>query len=153
MVEIRTATVRDASDILALGKLMRAEGPHFMKLDFSDEKAQLVISRLIANGGALVACDKGKIIGMFLFAVIEHLWGYDKIATDIAIYVDKEHRGGSAFVRLLRAFEAVTADRVRMWELGTSAGVENERIADLFTAMGYYRHGIGTRKEVNHVQR
>ena len=154
MVEIRLALPSDLDALLTLGRAMRDEGPNFMKLDFQPEKAQLVITSLISNECVLVACKDGKVIGVLCFAVVQHAWGYDKIAVDLAIYVYPAHRGSSAFVRMVRAFETIASERgAKMLELGTSAGVDNERTAELFTAMGYYRHGIATRKEVRHVQR
>ena len=154
MVEIRLAVQADAQVLLALGKRMRAEGPNFMKLDFSDEKAALVISRLIDNESLLVACKGEYIVGLLAFVVIEHLWGRDKIASDVAIFVESAHRGCSAFLRLIRTFETIAAERgVKMLELGVSAGIDNDKTAKMFSALGYHYHGIGMRKEVNHVQR
>lgn len=154
MVEIRLATSDDAKVLLALGHRMRNEGPNFLKLDFSLEKAATVIDKLIANSGILVACKNGHIVGLLAFIVIEHLWGYDKIASDVAIFVDPAHRGCSAFVRLIRIFEVIAAERgAKMLELGVSAGIDNGKTAEMFTALGYHHHGIGMRKEVTHVQR
>lgn len=154
MVEIRLATPDDAKVLLALGHRMRNEGPNFLKLDFSLEKAAMVIDKLIANSCILVACKGEQIVGLIAFVVIEHLWGYDKIASDVAIFVDPAHRGCSAFLRLVRAFETITAERgVKMFELGVSAGINNDKTAELFAALGYYHHGIGMRKEVTHVPR
>lgn len=154
MVRIRLATPADALALLALGHQMRDEGPNFLKLDFSLEKAALVIERLIANDGILVACKGEQIVGLIAFVVVEHLWGRDLIASDVAIFVDPAHRGCSAFLRLVRAFEATTAERgVKMFELGVSAGIDNGKTAEMFAALGYYHHGIGMRKEVTHVPR
>lgn len=152
MVSIRLATPADAAALLALGQRMRDEGPHFLKLDFSLEKAALVIGRLIANNGALVACKDEQVIGMLGFVVVEHLWGHDKIASDVAIFVDPIHRGCSAFLRLVRVFETIAVERgAKMLELGVSAGIDNGRTAKMFSALGYYDHGIGMRKEVTYV--
>lgn len=152
MVEIRLATPADAEELLLLGRRMRDEGPNFLKLDFSTEKAAMVIERLIANNGILVACKSETIVGLLAFVVIEHLWGHDKIASDVAIFVDPAHRGCTAFLRLVRAFEATAAERgVKMLELGVSAGIDNGKTAKMFTALGYYDHGIGMRKEVTNV--
>jgi len=154
VVEIRLATSGDAKVLLALGHRMRNEGPNFLKLDFSLEKAALVIDKLIANNCMLVACKGEQIIGLIAFVVVEHLWGYDKIASDVAIFVDPAHRGCSAFIRLIRAFEATAVERgVKMFELGVSAGIDNGKTAEMFAALGYHHHGIGMRKEVTHVQR
>lgn len=154
MAEIRLAQLPDVEALLALGKQMYSEGPNFLKLDFSVDKARRVIENLIDQGGVIVACKEGQIVGVLGFAVFEHLWGHDKVAADVGIYIHPAHRVGSTFMRLIRAFERYGAERgAKILELGTSAGVQNERIAETFVALGYYRNGIGVRKEISHVHR
>lgn len=138
-----------------MSKDMHAESPRFCDLDYSEEKMRGILQHIIAGklpGGVLVAeCDSVP-IGMLGFLVTEHFFGSDKIASDLGVYVAPEHRGSSAFVRLVQAFEE-WADTFGVKEnsLGVSTGIHAEQTAGFLVRLGYERCGINLLKKVNHV--
>jgi len=147
---VRLAGEKDFAAICELAAAMRAESPRFSALDYSEEKVYNLVRYLVLKpgaGGILVAEHSGKIIGMLAFIVQEHFFGSDRFASDLAFYIAPEHRGGMAFVRLVRGFEEVAADMgVDEKLLGVSTGVHPERTVSAMTRLGYEVFSTGLRK-------
>ena len=152
MTTVRKATPEDIPALLAMGRAMHAESPRFAPLDYSDEKVLRLVERLLRvpkAGGILVAEAEGMIQGMLVFYVGKHFFGDDDFAADICVYVTPAHRGGSAFFRLLDAFEAwATSLGVKEMILGTSTGVHQARTVALLQHAGYEQFSTGLLKKV-----
>lgn len=147
---VRDATQNDIDAVMEMGRAMHAESPHLSGLDYDEAKVLDLIKFLIDNpaaGGVLVAETAGRIVGMVLFVVAEHFFGKDRYAADLCVYLRPENRGGTGFLRLIRAFET-RADQMGVSEklLGISTGVHPERTAAALTRLGYGRASIGLRK-------
>lgn len=152
MADVRLATEADIPAIVGLAKRMHGESPRFARLTFVPEKvaaAALAVVSGRVQGGALVA-EKGRIIvGMMVGFVTEHFFGAEKTASDLAVYVAPEHRGGLIAVKLIRAFEQIArkAGAVELL-LGISTEVAAERTLELYQGLGYRRSGFSVLKEL-----
>jgi GNAT superfamily N-acetyltransferase len=143
---IRDATVNDLPALRALGERMHAESPVFSTAKFDPGKLERLAVSLIgmAGGIVLVATRDEKPVGFMAGLVAEH-WITDAVtASDFALYVEPEARGGPTAVRLVRAFE----DRARQWGAtdltpGVSAGINNPLAVKLYERLGYTQRGIG----------
>lgn len=152
MAEIRAATEKDIPAMLGLAKRMHGESPRFARLTFSPAKCEALLRGLLGGqvvGGVLVAEKAGIIVGMAAGFVVEHFFGIEKVASDLAVYVAPEHRGGSIAVKLIRAFEKVGREGGAVEvTLGISTEVAAERTVALYQDLGYRLSGYLMLKEL-----
>lgn len=124
-----------------MARAMHEESPRYRGMTFSEKKAIAMIDNYaswFSTGGAFVAELDGQRIGMIAGAVTEHFFTEDKFATDFVVYVKPEHRGSSAAVRLIKAFEEwATEQGVKEICLGVSTEVDPERTVCLYERLGY----------------
>ena len=103
---IRVGDRDDIPSMIKLGKRLHEESPRFMGMDYSEDKLFDLGKVVAEQGGLFIAEHEGKIVGMLVGLVSEHFFGHDLMASDLTFYIDKEHRGGTLGVRLMRQFEA-----------------------------------------------
>lgn len=137
-LEIRKATMDDKASTVLLIALMHGESPRFGKYPFALKKAIALFELMVEHCGMFLAEQDGQTIGFFAGAVTEHLLSYEKCASDVGVFVRKEHRGGSAFVRLVKAFEQWAkeqgADEIA---LGVSTEVNADQTVRMYERLGY----------------
>lgn len=152
MVEVRPAELADVPAVLGLARRMHAESPRYRGRNFDESKVERTLQAVMTGalpGGALVAVSGGTVVGMIAGFVVEQFFGPDKTASDFALYVAPEHRGGSAGVRLVKTFEKlVRALGALDLTLGISAEIDAERVAGLYERLGYRRSGFTLVKEL-----
>lgn len=144
-LNIRKATASDADAILTLVALMVTESPTYRRHSFAFEKATNLIKYLTDVQCLIVAEKNGEVIGFCSGIVSEQLLSYDKYATDTGIYILPEHRGGTAFVRLVRAFEAWAKEQgATEVQLGVSTGINTDRTVCIYERLNYKMssHGL-----------
>jgi GNAT superfamily N-acetyltransferase len=149
--KVRAATLEDIPTLVELGYAMQQESPRFAHLTYAPIKvAQSAKHMLTAdNGGVFVVEHEDVVIGMLGGYVLEYFFSHDKFASDLVVYVAPQHRGGSAFVRLIVAFEQwAIAQGVSEIVLGVSTEVEAERTASMYERLGYRRVGLTFIKRV-----
>ena len=103
---IRKAGVPDVDAIVAMA------GPFLNYSQFTDyteiERDDVVfgICNLIDNGIVFVAEKEGQIVGC-ICGIITNFWfaRNTKVAAELGWWVNEEHRGSTASIRLLQAFE------------------------------------------------
>lgn len=145
MASVRTATEADIPALIAMGRKMHAESPRFKSLAFSAEKCEALIRRLLdplpqPPGTVLVAVEGPQVVGMMGGFVVEHFFSHDRYASDLVVYVAPGHRGGSAFVRLVFAFEDWAASRGACEiVLGVSTELNPEATVAMYERLGYAR--------------
>lgn len=141
---IRPATPADIPAMLALGEAMHAES-RYGRLGWCAPKVCGLLDHLIASddGLALVAERDGVIVGGFLGMVSEHYFSRDKVATDFALFIAPDRRGGLAAPRLLQAYrEWAQARGAVSVQVGVTTGVNTETTARLFERGGFARVGV-----------
>ena len=143
-LEIRPAQPEDMGRLLVLAALMVSESPRYSKHTFAIHKARNLIEILTDRGGLFVAVKDGEIIGYFAGMVAEHFLSHDKVASDIGIFVMPEHRGSSAFLRLVRAFEEwAIREGASELTLGVSTQIQVDQTVRMFERLGYTMASFG----------
>lgn len=146
--QVRHATPEDFPRIMEMGHAMHKESPRFQKFSFDDEKCRKLFDELVNQGGVFLAVLGEEIVGMFVGMIHEHYFSSELTASDLALYVVPEHRGGSAAVRLIKAFEGwAFAHEARCMTLSSNTKVDTEKAMALFGKMGYEYCGGVTYKE------
>lgn len=130
--------------LLVLAALMVTESPRYSRHGFAVHKARDLITLLIQRGGLFVAVKESEIVGFFAGLVSEQFLSHALCATDIGVFVVPEHRGGSAFVRLVRAFEewAIRGGASEI-QLGVSTQVATESTVRMYERLGYTMASFG----------
>lgn len=138
MATIRPATDADVPALVALGQRFLAWSP-YASLAVTDEALASAIRRVMATGFAMVADDAGDPFGALL-GVLSSPWVDDskRIAVELAWWVEPEHRGSTAAVRLLREFQAWAkangADGVTLSDLVVNGDAP---AGELFNRLGF----------------
>lgn len=103
---IRVATIEDIDELSSMSGRFIAYAPHAKALDVCEADWRAAIAMVIEHGRVFVAQIDGVIVGM-LMAVCTPSWFAPKtlVATELAWWMDPEHRGGMSAIRLVKAFE------------------------------------------------
>lgn len=159
MVSARRATPQDLDVIVRMGEAMHAESPRYRGANFDAAKVLALAVRMLEepSAGLFVAESGRQVIGMAAVVAADRWFGHDRYVTDLAIYLQPEHRGNGAFVRLVWAVEEwAIGQGVQELDLGVSTGVEAERTVRAYTRMGYTllpTRVVSKRLDVDHVHR
>jgi len=147
-VKVRQATIEDIGSLISLGREMHDESPLFSQLDYDEAKLAALGEKLLEQGGVFLAEDEDLVVvGMFVGMVNKYFFGNDLVASDFALYVDEDHRGGSIGVRLVKAFEKWAFEfGAKVILLGISTGIQANRTAQLYSRLGFKTHGYTTLK-------
>lgn len=137
-------TLKDIA--LKLGNEMHLES-RFKKYNFDNNK----IVRLLENSNVFckIAFIDNKPVGFFI-GVIQQMWFSDeKAGYDLALYIDKEHRGGMTAVRLIKEFEKYCKENNCVTiNLNAGAEIANKSAKRLYEKLGYNEYGFMTHKEI-----
>ena len=146
---IRVATLDDIERIVEIGKVMHQESA-YKDLPFDAEKVSHLMAGLIDGAGVVFVAERaGHIIGGFAGGISEFWFCTSLHAFDFGLFILPEHRGGSAAIRLLAAFEHWAKDSGAVWcDVGITTGVHLEQSTRLYEKLGYNQSGILFRKEV-----
>lgn len=140
---IRSAEKTDLEGLVELGRQMHAES-NYAPLTFSELIYRRFLETLIDHelGCVLVADRQGQVIGVYIGVVSNAFFSMDRIAQDVLLYVDPEHRGGMTAMRLIKAFEDWAAKQGAVQvRPGISVGGPIEVPARLYIAAGYQTAG------------
>jgi len=147
-LKIRQGDTDDILSLIDLGRAMHEESPRFKDMDYDEEKLLNLGVNLAEQGGIFLAEKNGKPVGMVLGMVTEHFFGHDLMATDLAVYVHPDHRGGTLVVRLIKKFEAWAFSMgAKIVSMGVSTEVDAERTSQLYKRLGYRMTGCLAVKE------
>jgi N-acetylglutamate synthase-like GNAT family acetyltransferase len=140
---IRQATLTDIDKIMILANKM-AKDTVFTSVDRSRIEKLLTLPTVLS----LVAESK-EIIGFICGSLNEQFFTKQKFASDMALYVEPEHRGSSAAYRLVKAFEKWANEQgaSHIW-LGQSVGQNIDETKDFYNRLGYTLSGFNTVKQL-----
>lgn len=144
-MKIRNATVNDLAAMLVLGRRMHAESPRFNLLQYDEGKVSLLLhTALDSNAYFLMVAEHadGQVIGG-LIAYIAPMWfSTDEVASELALFIDQDRRGGWAAIRLLREFITWAAGMgAKQTVAGISTGIDIDTTAQLYRAAGFKQVG------------
>ena len=141
---IRAAKYDDIELLIEMGERMHKEGAYAF-LPFDREKVRRFIISYIDDHEiqcGLVAEEGGVVVGMFAGYVTDYFFCDAKVACDMILYVDREHRGSSAATRLIRAFRDWASERgAREICLGVSTNIHPETTGHFYEKMGLSHSG------------
>lgn len=143
---IRPATHDDIDVIIALGRKMHAESPRYSRLSFCPDKLRATLNQLLSidDGIVLLYERGGQVIGGFMGFITTHWFSHELIANDLALFLDPNHRGGMAAVRLVKRYIEITKARgvdPEFIQIGISTGVHLEETEQLFSLIGLHKFG------------
>ena len=140
-MKLRAATCDDLADICALGRVMHSEST-FAPMDFNVDRVKETITDLMNKNQFVVVAEStnGELVGGMAGMVVRSWFGDDMVASDLALFVRPDARGGMAAVKLITAFvhwaKLAGAKQIRP---GVSTG--SRRAEDLFGRLGFTRCG------------
>lgn len=141
VVTIRQAVDADVPALAVMGtRFVRAAsyGRHML---VPKEEIELGLRNVLERGGgvAFVAEVDGRIIGAIVGLMTTPWWSPScPVAAELAWWVEEEHRGGRAGVRLLRTLERWGASRgARFTALSGLVSVGEDRTGSLLARLGY----------------
>lgn len=141
---IRNAEEKDLDRLVEMGKVMHAESKYSI-YSFDEEKLRNYLFTCIwhDDGIALVAEREDKIVGGFVGWMSEQYFGYDKVAVDLALFVDPDKRGAMAGAMLIKRFIEVSKEKgAAQIVISNSTGVDKERVGKLYEKMGMEHVGF-----------
>lgn len=140
---IREATRGDIEEIIGLAFEMHQES-RYCVMEFDVEKVVGFLVGCIEHEDylLLVAEKGGKIIGGFAGFVMEQWFSHDLFASDFALFVSPDRRGGMVAAQLVKAFTGwAKVKGCKMIQLGISTGVKVKETGKLYERLGYENYG------------
>lgn len=139
MATIRRATKDDAEALFVMARKFVAFAPYHDKATASDDELRASIKHFTEHATIFVAEKCGTVIGM-LVAVLAPMWYAPscKVATELAWWVEQEHRGGTAAIRLIQAYENwARNEQASMVTMSNLEVGDDNRVASMLKRMGY----------------
>lgn len=109
-INIRKAVEDDVLDCLILFKQFHKESKLPYSWDAKKTQALFLQTLPMKEIETFVAEIDGDVVGFIVCQVMEPLFSSDKVSTDIAWFVNKDHRNTSAGFRLMKAYEDWAVD-------------------------------------------
>jgi GNAT superfamily N-acetyltransferase len=143
VADVRRATAADFPALIAMGRALHDESPRYRDKPFNPDKllrmgARLQGTLLSEDAAIFVAESGGQPVGMAIPVIAERFFNDERFVTDLTVYVKPEHRGSSAFFRLIRALEAwATEQGVEDKALGVSTEIHADKTVRAYEKLGY----------------
>lgn len=136
MATIRPATDADVPALLALGQRFLAWSPYAGM--FGEDAMAKAIAEAVATGFSRVAVVDGVAVGALLGA-LKPAWLDPSfvVACELAWWVEPEHRGGTAAVRMLHEFKAWAKDQGARGVVMAELVQPDSPAFDLFQRLGF----------------
>jgi GNAT superfamily N-acetyltransferase len=149
VAKVRSATLADMDALLALAVPMHAESPRYRVMALNLEKVERTFAWALAHGAVLLAETEGEAAGMAIAFAAERWFSDERYATDLLVYVKPEHRGSSAFARLVRAMETwCRSEGIHDLAPGVSTEADALRTVHAYERLGYRLSGYMVSKHV-----
>lgn len=146
---IRPALYEDIPQLVELGAVMHQES-RYRALPYSSSKVFALLASMIEkDSGLLIVAERnGQIVGGFCGLVVEHWFSTSRIATDFALFIHPDHRGGMTAARLLKAFVAWAREQgAEIITAGITTGVHTDDTTRLYQSLGFEPVGIAFNME------
>lgn len=146
-------TVRDAhgyevDKLAAIAGRVLAESPTYTRMEFDHEKtANYIAGAILKQEGwfiRVIADENDEPVGGLIGACEPVLFGPDKIAYDITMMIDREHRGKCIrqFIQCCEDFrEWAIANGAKIVKLGVSSGIKIDSISNVLERLNFARIG------------
>ncbi len=141
-MELKIAGWDDYPDILEMAKKFFDHTPYKDKVDYDDSKISDVVMSLFDNPTervAILAIHEGRPVGMLCAQVGEILFTRDRVATELAWWMDPEHRASRGSIELIQAFEYWAREKAgcKFTQLATVETEQVQKITKFYNRKGY----------------
>lgn len=150
---VRPPTDLDANRIVALGELFQKTSL-FEVSGWSNQKAYWWVKQAIAPDSTVfmrvVECNN-EIIGFFLGYISEYFFSYEKIASDLVVFIHPEHRTNAyrPLKQMVREFEDWAKEKGAIETcIATSSGTDGAGYKKFVLKQGYDEVGFVTKKRI-----
>lgn len=139
MATIRRATSADIEPIVEMCNRFLQYTEYRSVINPADGEIHNAMNFILENGAIFVADQAGVVVG-FIACFISSAWfsASTKIAMEMAWWMNEDHRGGTAAIRLVRAYEDWAANEGATFICMSDLVVNGETpIARILPRMGY----------------
>ena len=109
-MHLKLATLEDREDFLRLTELFYKETPFFPTLQYSQDRVKRIFDLAIDSKHqqvlVLLLQDQQKVCGLLVGVATEVPFSDDKVASELAWYVESAYRGRREALQLVDAYEA-----------------------------------------------
>lgn len=139
---VRAGTVDDIPALLVLGRAMHAES-RFRTVRYVPERVEATLRAVLGGAGCIFVAERaGEIVGGFVGLLVPYYFSDEKCASDLAIFVRPDRRGGILAASLIHAYiDWAREQGVRHVEIGVSTGVHPEKTGALLERLGLKPQG------------
>jgi len=138
---IRNAVKEDIATLVQLGKEMHLES-NYASLDFATDKVHDFLLYMMDYGVVLVEEKSGTVVGGIAGYISQPFFSNDSIATDLGLFISKQHRGGITAIKLIKSFTEWAIDHnVKQIRPAISVGGDVEGVTKLYERLGYKTAG------------
>lgn len=146
---VRDAHGYEVDKLAAIAGRVLSEAPTYTRLAFDHDKtANYIAGAILKQDGwfirVIAEADSDEPVGGLIGVMEETLFGPDKVAYDVTMMIDREHRG-----KCIREFIQCCED-FRTWglnngakivKLGVSSGIKIDSVSNLLERLGFIRIG------------
>jgi hypothetical protein len=133
---LREAELEDILDLLILSKEFSKLNP--LSLKFNMEKTQESFVNVITSDDSIVLVweEDDSVVGFLTGVVITTAFSHDKVAVELAWFMNPEHRDGRKAARMLSKFESWAKEKgCKIVSVGDTESVTD--LEKIYTRKGY----------------
>lgn len=149
---IRPMLLCDISQVTSLGRRMHEESPIYSKNIFDPQKVIHLLHHSLSipqEMCVLINVEDDVVNGGIIGISQENWYGPDREASDVALFIHKDKRGGMLAARLIRAYESwAKSIGAKVINLGVSTGIHVEKTTALYKRLGYDEPAYNLRKRI-----
>lgn len=139
---IRLATEADLPDIIRMVRSLKDHSPSLASLDYEPEKVAAVVGTVSANpliGICLISAQPNP-VGMIIGSVSEMIFSFQKVAAELAWWMDEDYRKSRDAVQLIGAFEywAENVAQVNLIQMSSTLTHQTPQIEKFYKRRGYH---------------
>lgn len=142
----------DIQQVISLGHQMHEESPVFRENLFDDQRISNLLHHALSVPNDMcvfVNVEDDIITGGFIGIAQENWYGPDREASDVALFIRKDKRGGMLAARLVKSYEKWAKEvGVGVVNLGVSTGIHRDKTAALYKRLGYSQPSTNLRKRL-----
>lgn len=146
---VRDARGDDVDKLTAIVGRVLAEAPTYTRLAFDHEKtANVLAGAILKQKGwfirVITLADTDEPVGGLGGICEDSLFGPDRIAIDITMMIDKEHRGRCIreFIQCCEDFrDWAIAEGASVVKIGVSSGIKIDSVSNVLERLGFARIG------------
>jgi len=148
MYSVRDAIDKEIFTIVDISERVLRESPTYAHLEFNKEKAaNYVYSAIMKRDGwflRVIVDENNQIVGGLICVCEPMFFSPDKVAYDITILIEANHRGRclAQLVQVIEEYKTwAVAQGAKLIKMGVSSGINIDSAAKFFERLGFERIG------------